>query len=373
MRPVASTPPVAVSGESFNPRAYGPFESEPPAPLAPVFDPTSPTACRWTASSWSGPLRVGAELEPFATVESAHAVTVAIPEGDASQGGRLSAEVLGVRFNALVAASDLEIHLRKPRLLAGFVWAGPESVLRWTRAGAARLAYEVVLPTRISPAAGPPTGEQACQELAVESDDDDALLRAVFAGRRWVLQTRWRGDVRVPLALAPGRSPLAFLDTHATCTSDEPEEDECDTPEPDEVLVLEKQADWLRIAYVLETITVVGWVPGQAVQKPFERVETDALLPGVPWAVPVELFGANDPTLAPADDSTALCAWNAPLAVETAGVVRSVGNIASGIPLLPGVSRQGWREVTVAHHPALTFAAVARAWVPERFLYSCRP
>lgn len=369
--PMIPTRPAAVSDESFDPRAYRSFQSERPAPLEPVFEPSSPAVCRWTASFWSGPLRVAADLEPFATVESAYAVTVAIPEGDAPQGARLSAEVLGVRFNAFVAASDLELHLKRGRLLAGFVWAGPGSVLRWTRAGGGRVAYQLVVPPQVSPTAGPPTGEQACQELSVESGDE-GLPRALFGDRRSVLQRRWRGDARIPLARAPGQPPLAFLDTRPTCTSDEPEV-ECEVPEPDEVFVLEKRADWLRIVYVLETITVEGWVPEAAVQKPFERVETaDLLLAGTPWG-PVELFGANDPTLALADDSAALCAWNAPLAVETSGVARNIGSIASGIPLLPGVQRQGWREVTLAHHPALTFAAAARAWVPERLLYPCRP
>jgi hypothetical protein len=368
---MASTPPLAVPGEGFDPRTYGPVENERPVALEPVFDAALPAACRWSASSWSGPLRVSAGLEPFGAVDSAYAVTVAIPEGDASQGARLSAEVLGVRLDALVAASDLELHLKNPRFLAGFVWAGPASVLRWSRAGGGRVAYEVVLPARVSPTTGPPSDEQACQELSVESGDDDALPRALFGARRSLLQARWRGDVRVPLARAPGKAPLAFLDTRPACTSDEPEV-ECELPEPDEVLVLEKRAAWLRVVYVVETITVEGWVPEAAVQKSFERVRTDdLLLSGTPWG-PVELFGANDPTLGLADEPKALCAWNAPLAVETSGVLRSVGSIASGIPLLPGVQRRGWREVALEHHPALSFAAGARAWVPARLLYPCR-
>jgi hypothetical protein len=372
-RPASAAPaaPFALPFEGFDPRPYRVFEAERPASLEPAFETGARAACRYEASTWSGPLRLSSQLEAFATVAAAHSVTIAIPEGDASQGAGVSLEVLGVRMNAVVAADDLEIFLKKPRLFQGYVWAGPGAVLHWTRAGTKRVAYQVVLPASVSPAAGPPTGEDVCRELSAESEGDDELIsRAVLAGRRSALRTRWRGDERVPLTRAPGQPPLAFLDTRATCVSDDAELD-CEVPEPDEVLVLERRAASVRVAYQVDTVWVVGWVPDETVQKPLERFDTDDLmLWGVPNE-PVDLFGANDPTLA-LDDAKALCAWNAPLAAETSGVMRTVGTLASGIPVLPGVKHQGWREIVLAH-PALSFAPGARSWVPEYLLYPCRP
>jgi len=169
-----------------------------------------------------------------------------------------------------------------------------------------------------------------------------------------------------------GQPPLAFLDTRATCVSEDTEVD-CEVPEPDEVLVLERRANSSRVAYQVETVWVVGWVPDDALRMPFERVDTaELMLFGTPlWPEPVQPFGDGDPTLARGDAKT-LCAWNAPLAAEVSGVVRTVGTIASGIPLVAGAQGQGWREV-VLEHPALSFAEGARLWVPERLLYPCQP
>jgi len=371
--PRLELPPVApvFPREGFDPDAYRAFDVGPPAALDPVFDPHAPAACRWAAASWGGPLRLRPELEPFAKVDSASAVSVVITEGDASQGARISLEVLGVRLNGLVAASDLEIHPKAPQLVAGFAWIGPASVLRWTGAVAGRLTYEVVLPARISPATGPLSGEQACEELSVaDGGGDDAVARAMFVGRRSVLRARWSGNERVPLSRAPGQPPLAQLDTRATCASDEAE-GECEAPEPDEVWVFDERAGWVRVAFALETVAVVGWVPKWAVQQPFDRIATDELaLSFAPWGEPAERFGANDPTLALREQKV-LCAWNAPLAAETSGLVREVGRIASGIPLLAGAQRQGWQRVAL-EHPALTFEAGAEVWVPARLLYPCR-
>lgn len=368
-RPALAQPAVAdpLLLEDFDPQPYRALEGERPAPVGAVFEAAAPAVCRFAAASWNGPVRVSPELEAFVTLASTHTMTVAIPEGDASQGARARLEVLGVRLNALVAARDLEIYLKKPQLLGGYVWAGSGTALRWTGASAERLAYQVVLPARVSPAAAPPSGEQACNGLSVESaDDDGALSRAIFAGRKWVLRAHWRGDDRVPLSRAPGQPRLAFLDTRAACA-----DDDCEVSEPVEVLVLERRADWVRVAYALEALTVVGWVPGESVQTQFERLDTDELmLSGALWAEPVEPFGADDPTLARGDAKT-LCAWNAPLAAEISGVMRAVGTLASGIPLLAGARRQGWRAV-VLEHPALSFTEGARLWVPQNLLYPCR-
>ena len=346
------------------------FDGERPGPIEGVLGVTPRPACRFSAAAWSGPLRLSAELGAFVTVDPGGAATIVIPEGDSRRGARVSVQVLGVQLNGLVAADDLEIYLKSPQFLDGYVWVGAGAALRWTRASAGRLAYQTDLPQRVSPAVALPSGERACQALSVESEGDDAALwRAPLAGRTSVRRARFRGDERVPLSRAPGQSPIAFLDTRALCPSDDPE---CGDLQPEEVLVLERRAASARIAYLLETVVVVGWVPAGAVREPFEPFATDELLlgPGAPWGLPVELFGASDP-MAKHDDTQAVCAWNAPLAAETSGVVRTVGSLASGIPLLPGARRQGWREVSFEHR-ALAFAAGARSWVPEHLLYPCR-
>lgn len=347
------------------------FDGERPGPIEGVLGVTTPPACRFAAATWSGPLRLSAALGAFVTVDPGRAATIAIPEGDARPGARVSVQVLGVQLNGLVAADDLEIYLKKTQFLDGYVWVGANAALHWTRASAGRLAYRVDLPRRVSPAVALPSGERACQALSVESEGDDAALwRALLAGRRSVLRARWNGDERVPVSRAPGQPAVAFLDTRALCPSDEPE---CAEPEEaEEVLVLERRAASVRIANLLETVVVVGWVPLATLQEPFEPFDTDQLLlgPGAPWGLPMELFGASDP-MAKHDGSQAVCAWNAPLVAETSGVMRTVGSLASGIPLLPGARRQGWREVSFEHR-ALAFAAGARSWVPEHLLYPCR-
>ena len=63
---------------------------------------------------------------------------------------------------------------------------------------------------------------------------------------------------------------------------------------------------------------------------------------------------------------------NQPIAIEVGGDSRTVGTLASGIPLLPLVTRDGWREVQFSH-PALTLSKSATAWVPDRLLYPCTP
>jgi hypothetical protein len=202
--------------------------------------------------------------------------------------------------------------------------------------------------------------------LEVEGNDQD-LSRALHAGRKSVLQTRWRGAARVPLSRAPGQPAVAFLDTRAECLA---EAEDCEKAETEEVVVLEQRGHSLRVAYALETVVVVGWVPETALQAPLERVNADALdLAGDPNA-PVEAFGTNDPTRRLPGDEKPRCAWNAPLAVESSGVMRVVGTVASAMPLLVRAARSGWREV-VLQHPALSLTKGARLWVPERLLYPC--
>jgi hypothetical protein len=353
----------------FDPEGYRASESTQPEPLEPAFETTGPSACAWVASVWDGPVHVAPETEAFASVYRGRAAAVALPEGDASQGARVTVEVLGVHLSVLVAARDLGIHLKKTKLFDGYVWAGPGAPLRWTRASAGRIAYELLLPARVTAVRGPPQGEQRCSELSFDNDGDDAALsRALLGDGGSVLKTHWRGSERVPLARGPERPPLAFLDTRAECDGDT--QAECDARAPEQVIVLERRAQSVRIAYVLETVVVVGWVPASALQGPLERVDSDALeLFSVAWDEPVDPFGTNDPTLGPRD-AESLCAWNAPLAVEIAGTTRTVGTLASAIPLRPRARRRGWREV-VLEHPALSFTQGARSWVPERLLYPC--
>lgn len=346
------------------------FNGEQPARVEAVGEAAS-IACRFAAKTWGGSLRIGPELAAFVSVAPAQSTTVIIPEGDALQGARVSLGVLGVQLEALVAAGELDLYVKKPRFLDGYLWVGATSVLHWTRARAGQLAYRAALPARVSPAGELPSGEQACAALSVEgAEEDGSLLRAALGGQRSIWSTHWQGDERVPVTRARGRPPVAFLDTRATCASDDGET-ECEEPALDEVLVLEKRADAARIAYALETVVLVGWVPMRALQLPLEPHDTEELLlaPWAPWG-PEGRFGAGDPT-SPNEAGETVCAWNAPLAVETSGVMRRVGTLASGISFRPGALRQGWREVTF-QHPALAFADDARAWVPERLLYPCQ-
>jgi hypothetical protein len=86
---------------------------------------------------------------------------------------------------------------------------------------------------------GSPQGEQRCSELSFEHDGDDAALsRALLSDAGSALQTRWRGGERVPLAPSLELAPLAFLDTRA----------ECDTEDPERVIVLDRRARSLRVA-----------------------------------------------------------------------------------------------------------------------------
>jgi len=347
------------------------FSGELPAPVDAV-DEAAPTACRFAASDWGGPLRLRPELPAFVNVASVRSATVVIPMGDALRAARVSLEVLGVQLDALVAGGDLDIHLKKPQLLGGYLWIGADSVLHWSRASEGRVVFQAVLPERVSPTAALPPGEQACSALSVESvAGDGAMLRAALAGQRLIWTTHWQGGERVPLTRSPGRPPSAFLDTRAACVGDDAE-NECDEPELDEVLVLETRASFARIAGSFQTVVVVGWVPTAALQLPLEPHDSEELLsaPGEPWQDPAEPFGVGDPTHLREDGKTE-CAWNAPLAAETSGVMRRVGTLASGIPVRLGARRQGWREVTF-EHPAFAFANDARAWVPERSLYPCQ-
>jgi hypothetical protein len=353
----------------FEPQRYRAFSEVPPAPIQPALDDRTSVACRWVASAWSVPLSITAQTGKFATVSDGRAVQVTIPEGDSAAGASVRFELVGLRLNLLVVAEGLELHLTTPKRFGGYIWSRAQTPLSWVRASHGRVAYELRLPSRVTPVGVPPRGEAACRELVLEGpDDEQELSDALREGRTFVWQARWRGAERVPLSLAAGQPAVAFLDTRAECLL---EAEECGDAQPDDVIVFERRGQFLRIAYLLETGVVVGWVPQSALQEPLTRVGSDVFtLPTAPWGGPTDLFGANDPTRPPNGDEKPFCAWNAPLAVEISGATRTAGTVASAIPLLLRARRDGWREVEL-QHPALFITSGTRFWVPERLLYPC--
>jgi len=354
----------------FEPARYRAFSDARPAPIEPALDGRASVACHWLASGWwAGLLRITAQTRAFASAFGGRAAQVTIPEGDAAPGASVSVELPGLRLKAIAAATELALYLKAPRLFQGYLWSRAQTELSWTRASRGRVAYELRLPQRVAPASGTPHGEEACAKLSLDAaSNDDELSLALRGGRQFVWQGRWRGAEHVPLSRAPGQPAVAFLDTRAECLSEEPG---CNDAEPDEVIVFETRAHFVRIAYVLETAVVVGWVPESALQEPLERFDADALvLSSPPWNEPLEPFGASDPTRLSNRDEKPSCAWNAPLAVEFSGAMRAVGTVASAIPLFLRSRRDGWREVEL-EHPALSLTKGARLWVPERSLYPC--
>ncbi|HET9931037.1 MAG TPA: hypothetical protein VFQ35_10130 [Polyangiaceae bacterium] len=333
------------------------------SPIEPAVSTATAVACRFEVPMWSGPLQITRANEPFATVADAHDVRIAVFETDVERGASVELDVLGVTLEALVPLSELELYTTRARLFDGFVWALPGASLRLERASAGRVAAKLRLPAAIEPASPSSPRELACAELgAAPANDSGQLPRELFGSRRVVQSAPFRGDRRVPLSSKPSGEPIAFLDTRPS------------DPEslPDEAIVLERRRDQVRIAYLMDALIVFGWVPAHALQA--ELVETPIeLVQGLaPWGRPVEPFGGDDPTRVELPGEPRTCAWNAPLAIEVAGAVRTVGTLASAIPLLPLATRDGWREVEFSH-PALSFSKRARAWVPERRLYPCTP
>lgn len=370
--PIVDVAPLA----DFEPERYRAFDVV-TSPLPPPVEPARDAACRFGSADWSGELHVAADLPAFVRVWNAYHVSVVIPAGDAAQGAGFEGEVLGVQLRARVPAAELELWSKRPRLFGGYYGVLPgRAVMIWESARRGLLALRPRVDPRVTPAQAMTPVKVRCEELSLEPTGDGELDMGVWLGApRTFFDTRWRGQRRVPLSLRPGAAPAAFLDTRPESertSENEDTESESGELQPESVSILASAGSQRRIAYWVQSAVVIGWVASDALEP--------ALEPGSPWPTsssfgdpnaPIEPFGSDDPTRARApDERESSCAWSSPLALETAGVWRSVGTLTSGIPLSVGARRDGLREVRLAH-PALSFDADARLWVPESSLYPC--
>jgi hypothetical protein len=360
----------------WEPERYRAFEVA-AARLPPALELAPDAACRLSASAWSGELRLAAALPAFARVLDAYHVSIVIPQGDAALGAGFEGEVLGVQLRANVAAAELELWSKRPLLFDGYYWALPGAGLTWRSAQRGHVTLQARVEPRVTPGGRRTPAKLRCNELSLEPVwQDDLDVGALLGAPRALFDAHWRGQERVPLSLRPGATPVAFLDTRPESERvPESERDESDAGDAradlETVSVLARTGTQVRIAYWLETAAVVGWVGADALEPAWE--------PASPWPSsfggwpngPVEPFGSDDPTRVRASGGgESVCAWSSPFAVESAGTLRSVGTIASGIPLGLGDRRDGLREVEL-EHPALSFLGDARLWLPENALYPC--
>lgn len=320
-------------------------------------------ACRFETTMWSGAVHITSGSEAFGTVDGARNARVLLPEMESQRGVPIELELSGLNFSAIVLASELELYSSRPQLFDGLIWALPGAALQPQRARAGHVEVELRLPKGLDTVRPLRARKLTCEELRIAPGDDAALPRELLGARRVVQLARFRGDARVALSSTLSGKPRAFLDTRPRGPDDE----------PDEVIVLEQRRDRVRIAHSRDGLVIFGWVDASALQAGLEESPIELMQSSAPaWADPIEPFGGNDPTRVEVADQPRTCAWNAPLAIEVAGELRTVGTFASGIPLLPLVTRDGWREVQFSH-PGFALSESATAWVPERLLYPCTP
>lgn len=303
------------------------------------------------------------DAQPFAELVGAYDAVIALPDGPAECGAFGSFELRGLHIDAVVARSDVVFGLKRSTQVAGYVWTREPPSLRWTHARAGRIGFEVVLDSRVRAVRGSPTGEARCAELTLESDADvDYSVLEAWLRSKTLRASEWRGDARVPLAVTAGGPPVAELDTHPAP----------DQEAPESVYVLESRARFRRVLYPLDSVTVVGWVPAETVILGSERSDIAELTQvSSPWEVPLEPPDAGDPSHALPTADPSVCAWNAPLAVESGAQVYRVGRLASAVPLVLGARRAGFAYVSF-DQPALSYEATqVKFLVPESSLYSC--
>jgi hypothetical protein len=127
---------------------------------------------------------------------------------------------------------------------------------------------------------------------------------------------------------------------------------------------------------------LVGWVSAAALRPHAQRVKWENLglsltseqldIETAPFSPP---HVATDPTEPLARNELPVgvkpvCAWNAPLIAKGQSDIRTIGTLASAIPLVPGATHDGLQEV-ILHHPDFATSANASFWIPERFVYRC--
>ncbi|MFZ5890044.1 MAG: hypothetical protein ACOY0T_03170 [Myxococcota bacterium] len=369
LAPVRTPAPLSAPAPNapFEPSAYRAINRAEAAILPPEINSSGRIACRFESSDLSAPVRLAATDEPFAQVTTGYPGSLLLPEGDAAQGALASFELPGLHLNAVVSAKDVPFALKRATLLGGYLWTSDAHALVWKSARAGHAHIEIDPGPRIQPVKALPVVEAACENLTLDWVGADLYTATALAPKRLAWETRWIGEARVPLSLHPSNDLVAYLDTR------EEEDDE----ETDAVYVLETRGASQRIIYPLEHALVVGWVPASSLQPEREPFDWSAWIqqPTADWG-PTDLSDADDPTRnrhAASSTQEFVCAWNAPLVVQTPASSRQVGTLASSIPILVGSSRNGLRRVTLAHPTLSSFDTHASFWVPEDSLYPCAP
>jgi hypothetical protein len=353
--------------DDFEPSRFGKHASTAASPITQLVEPKT-FACQFRLDHWSGPVGLTPDGQAFGEVTEARNVVVTIPVGSASQGAYMTFDVLGMQLSAYIAPGALELHPIRPTLFEGYLWAQPLAAVHWTYGEKGRLAIRPPIDERLHPSKELASVEHSCADVTLSlTVRQEGELPPTLSSKE-PINTEWTGGARVPLSTTPGNAPVAFLVTS-------PRGDDSRT---DRVSVLESRGAFRRIAYWLNSTLVVGWVPASALRPETESDNWSDEL-GLAWAgdleQPEQPYTENDPTRPPAAHSQSaansyVCAWNAPLAVELSATIRTIGTLASAIPLVPLTLRDGWREVRFSH-PSLRVAASVKFWVPEDYLYPC--
>jgi hypothetical protein len=360
------TPPVE------DPLPLGDFEPErfrqpgavPAGAIAELVAPST-FACQFE-TEWSGSLRLASDTEPFGEISEPQPVVVTIPLGDAAQGAYVSIDLLGVQLDGVISARELELYTKRTTSFEGYLWTRR---VQWTRGVAGALSIQPQFEEEVHPASAATALERSCDALTLDSvaDSENEDASPIPSGKT-VLQARLRQGERVPISTTPGGVAVALLDTAA----------QDDESEGVRVAILETRHRFRRVALSLKRSAVVGWIPRAALQPKVESAEWFEDI-GLIWAGAAaertRPYGADDPTrVATLDRSSGtkrwVCAWNAPLAAENAAILRRIGTLSAGIPLIPLSLRDGWREVQFVH-PVFTASRSTRFWVPDQYVYPC--
>lgn len=352
----------------FEPSRFGQRASGMAIPISELLE-AKTFACQFKINRFSGPVRLRPDAKAFADVTLARDGVVTIPLGSADQGATISLELLGIRLRGYITPGALELYLRQPTFFEGYLWTRQLSAMQWTWGNEGTVSIRPLLDERLHPAKELVSVKHPCVDMTMDprAPQGEEVLPTLNS-KKPIAQGEWVGHDRVPLSTAPGQKPVAFLNTAPRSPEDA----------PDRVSILESGGAFRRIAYRLESSIVVGWVPTSALRVNVDSEDgPDAI--ELAWsgelAQPERPYKENDPTRLPPANAefsrdSVVCAWNAPLAVEFGTAMLTVGTVASAIPLVPLDTRDGWREVLLAH-PALKLATSARLWVPEDHVYPC--
>jgi hypothetical protein len=295
-----------------------------PAPLAPAARGACVLRGAWTIDQPRA-LRL-ADGKLFATARNVQRAELVLGEAPQAFVELASAPV---RLWGFVEARAVTLHPATPFVVAGYAAPGPSAALRWLATRDQVVSFEVALPAHIK-ARRPPRGERPCAELAIDASahfDPRTAIEADTASTAAL-----PAKVAIPLALEPGRAPIATLRSPES----EPRVD-----------VLERRGEQARVAVLvdslnpLDNVVVVGWVPASRL-----RPHTHGF--GGSWGT-----GGGEPParrLPPRRDTRFVtCSGEVPLVVELGAAQHLVGALAAGvvIEILPD-PRGDLAEVRVA-------------------------